>query len=125
MSIPRFIFTDCDDHPELQGSFKGIVGSAIFDADRLLDEVAKSLKFPAYFGENWNALFDCLRDLSWIEEERICLIHEELPSIGNEDLRVYLEILRDATDDWKAGEVHQFYVLFPACIEERVRSLLQ
>jgi RNAse (barnase) inhibitor barstar len=125
MSVARFIFTDDQDRPELRGSFKGFVGPGIFDADKLLDEVAKSLNFPAYFGENWNALFDCLRDFNWIEEERICLIHKEVPSIEIEDLKVYLEILRDAVNDWKDGEDHEFFVLFPASSEGRVRSLLQ
>lgn len=125
MSGARFIFTDDENRPELRDSFKGFVGPGILGADKLLDEVAKSLNFPAYFGENWNALFDCLKDFNWIKEKRICLIHKEIPSIEIEDLKIYLEILRDAADDWKEGEEHEFFVLFPASSEGRVRSLLQ
>ena len=30
------------------------------------DELAAALQFPAYFGGNWNAVTDCLRDLQWL-----------------------------------------------------------
>ncbi|MFR9164902.1 MAG: barstar family protein [Dysgonomonas sp.] len=34
------------------------------------------MRFPNYFGFNWNALLDCLRDFDWIEEKYIILIHD-------------------------------------------------
>jgi len=30
------------------------------------DEMSAALQFPYYFGENWNAVIDCLRDLAWM-----------------------------------------------------------
>jgi hypothetical protein len=32
----------------------------------LLDELARLLGFPAHFGRTWDALEDCLTDLSWL-----------------------------------------------------------
>lgn len=29
-------------------------------------EISASFQFPEYFGENWNALHDCLCDLEWL-----------------------------------------------------------
>ena len=31
----------------------------------LLRGIAQALRFPAYFGGNWDALVDCLRDMGW------------------------------------------------------------
>lgn len=33
---------------------------------RLFDEMAAAFQFPPYFGENWNALDECMQDLDWM-----------------------------------------------------------
>ena len=38
-------------------------GAAARDKAALLDALAAALRFPAYFGKNWDALLDCLRTL--------------------------------------------------------------
>ncbi|MBT2385160.1 barstar family protein [Streptomyces sp. ISL-11] len=42
----------------------GVTGKTAF-----LDRCATDLEFPEWFGRNWDALADCLTDLSWWREE--------------------------------------------------------
>jgi RNAse (barnase) inhibitor barstar len=62
---------------------------ACADAAAAMREIADAMKFPAWFGENLDALADCLGDLSW------------LPSPG------YVLVLEHA-DDWRAREPESF-----------------
>jgi hypothetical protein len=40
----------------------------------LFDEVSAALQFPPYFGENWNALDECLTDLDWLPGDTYVLL---------------------------------------------------
>jgi barstar (barnase inhibitor) len=81
-------------------------------ADLLLNyEIEGS--FPGYFGHNWDALLDCLRDFSWVSQKRIIIAHDDLPLKNDEEgLRIYLEILETAVKDWNVtGKSHLLFLL--------------
>jgi RNAse (barnase) inhibitor barstar len=63
----------------------------------LFDEFAAALQFPAYFGENWDALDECLADLSWLPADRyliaITAAHEVLDRAPPTDRRLFWELL--------------------------------
>jgi RNAse (barnase) inhibitor barstar len=106
----RFIFSD--HYNDDEKVFLARLDRNIFTQEQLLDSLYKCLKFPFYFGFNWNALFDCVKDFNWITEFTIVLVHKELPQICECDLKIYLEILTDATDHWKSVDGHNFEVIF-------------
>jgi hypothetical protein len=120
-----FVFYTSVDDLKLDDAFDGVVPPSVSNVDQLMDAVATALKFPAYFGETWNALLDCLRDLDWIEQRKVCLIHTTIPEINIGALSIYLDILRDAADHWKDKEAHQLIVAFPSSSEAQVRRLLR
>nr|WP_241021153.1 barstar family protein [Burkholderia sp. Ac-20344] len=93
-------------------AFLARVSGDIRTAERLFEIFYRELNLPGYFGFNWNALFDCLRDFHWIDERRVVIIHENFPELNFSEMKVYLEVLRDAVLDWKPGESHLLQVVF-------------
>jgi hypothetical protein len=81
---------------------------AFADKAALLDNMASALGFPAWFGRNWDALEDCLTDLSWREAPGHVLLIES-PRPGD-DLGVLVDILRSSAQFW-AGRGKPFFAL--------------
>lgn len=84
--------------------------------EKLFGIYADSLRLPKYFGRNWDALEECLRDLSWLPPtQAIAIIHEDLPfGPGGENRAIYLDILRDVLDHWSTTGNRRMQVIFPS-----------
>lgn len=77
------------------------IPSGIGSKTALLGALASAGSFPEYFGGNWDALEDCLRDLSWISKKEVVIVHNDLPLQGTPaECCIYLEILQTVLDDW-------------------------
>ena len=76
----------------------------------LFRALARGLKFPSYFGNNWDSLEECLRDLSWLKTPgRIALVHNKLPLADDDDRQIYLDILGHA----QAAQQVPLRIIFP------------
>lgn len=84
----------------------------------------ESLYFPGYFGFNWNALLDFLRDLSWVVTKKILIVHGGLPEIADSELKVYLEVLQDSVKSWKGSDEHEIHVFFDEKDRDKVSLML-
>ncbi|TCS61794.1 barstar family protein [Varunaivibrio sulfuroxidans] len=96
----------------------GLVGQ-----EQLLYALYEVLNFPGWFGFNWNALYDCLRDFSWIEKNKIILIHKEFPKLSNKDMKIYLDILSNSINDWRSDDKHEFKVIFPVHTRNNIEAI--
>lgn len=61
------------------------------------DAIRRAFGFPAHYGENWDAMWDCLTDLFWVTDDRRIVVRglDALPP----DLRAYAEPLRQVLED--------------------------
>jgi hypothetical protein len=60
-------------------------GTRIRDAAALFDACADTLQFPAYFGNNWDALQDCLGDLSWLPPQPRVVLWDRVGLLASGD----------------------------------------
>ncbi|MCU1719277.1 barstar family protein [Pseudomonas sp. 5P_3.1_Bac2] len=120
-----FKFVDIPPSYDAAEVFYVRIDPSIGIAEELIRALYYLLWLPGYFGFNWDALYDCLRDLSWIPCHKIVLVHVNLPELPREDLQVYLEILRDAVLDWVGDEEHEIEVVFREIDRLTVENLLE
>ena len=70
-----------------------------------LARLAKALKFPHPFGMNWDALSDCMRDLSWLPDNGwvVTLLNSQEFAVKNqEDFNTAIEVFQTAAEYWRS-----------------------
>lgn len=88
--------------------------SGVADKDALLERFAAALAFPDWFGGNWDALEDCLGDLSWREDRGHLLLIEDFESLAStsrDDFHILLDLLGDVAQHW-SGLGRAFFAVF-------------
>jgi hypothetical protein len=77
--------------------------------ERLLENFAAALEFPGWFGRNWDALEDCLADLSWREASGYVLLIDQ--ATPGDEFGVLADILESTAQSW-AGRGKPFFAVF-------------
>ncbi|MBC8163739.1 MAG: barstar family protein [Roseiflexaceae bacterium] len=90
-----------------------IAGGQAADKATFLHAVSAALGFPAYVGQNWDALADALGDLSWAPADGYVLLYERANVFAEREPTQWAmarEIFAEACDYW-ATRGTPFYVL--------------
>ena len=77
----------------------------------LMERIARALDFPQWFGGNWDALEDCLTDLSWLKAEGHVLVFEDAGRIPADERGVLVDILASSAAFW-AERKRPFFAVF-------------
>lgn len=83
------------------------------DKTGLMAQAAQAFALPPHFGHNWDALTDCIMDLSWSQALRwVVLVHglERLHALDPDSYMTILDILAEAGGYW-ADQERPFIVL--------------
>jgi hypothetical protein len=85
------------------------------DKPTVLARLGRALRFPDWYGGNWDALADCLGDLSWLPAPGYLVLVEHSGAwrgADEEGFGTLLAILNEAAADWRDRNV-AFWVLLP------------
>lgn len=79
--------------------------AAVTDKVQFLALCKKQMKLPPHFGDNWDALADCLRDFEWLKSKGYVL-HlaggDAFAKAAADDYRTALAVLAEAATYWKS-----------------------
>jgi RNAse (barnase) inhibitor barstar len=76
-----------------------------------LHAISQALRFPDWFGGNWDALEDCLGDLSWRPGNGHVLVLRNWQALTSDDLGVLIDVLRSSAEFWQGRGKPFFAVL--------------
>jgi RNAse (barnase) inhibitor barstar len=86
--------------------------AGVATAPAFFDRAATALALPEYFGRNWDALLDMLRDLSWRPARGRVLLCSGLQTLGRGELAALHLVLEEAARFWRdRGEATPLCVL--------------
>jgi hypothetical protein len=97
-----------------------VIPAKIESKAELLALLARAIPLPDYFGQNWDALEECLGDLEWLDRRKMVLIHHDIPlQNAPAEQRTYLEILAHA-----AKKSERLEIIFPESCRAHVQRIL-
>lgn len=94
-------------------SFRTIDLHSVASKSELMSALGKGLKLPEHFGDNWDALADCLEDGDWLGKNGIAILLRHAKAYGKAhhgDWETLSEILSEAVDYWR--ELHKPFWVF-------------
>ena len=103
---------------DFESLFDGIVArcncSGVTDREDFLRRIAAALKFPDYFGNNWDALDECLRDLEWLPGSAYVLVVEQSLGLWSQAPKLAGALVESwlfASEAWSSSSV-PFHLVF-------------
>ncbi|WP_229890739.1 barstar family protein [Streptomyces mashuensis] len=106
-------------------------GEKMLTSDGVFEEFWEGFRFPDYFGWNWNALLDCLRDLHWRPADRYLTVISNsgrLLSGAPDEREIFFKTLHRVAMEWanphgKPGGKGVPFNLLLFCDSEEVEGL--
>lgn len=74
----------------------------------MLTVIGTALRFPEWFGHNWDALVDCLLDMGWLPAIGYVIILDRCDGIharAESDFVTLMQVFQDAAEEWREDGV--------------------
>lgn len=89
-----------------------IDGERCHNQKNTFKEFSRKMKFPDYFGYNWDAFDECLNDLEWLDCKQYVLFIKDFDLIfesNKENLELLLTTLFEAAKEWEKGREYDSF----------------
>jgi len=110
-----------------------IDGNKCKSRNKLWKEISKTMSFPSYCGQNWDAIEECLTDLEWLPCEGWILVFTNAINIlikeKPTELNILLDMLNDVGNEWSqprpeiglphASSAKPFHVIFEIPLKDK------
>ncbi|HEY9808321.1 MAG TPA: barstar family protein, partial [Halomicronema sp.] len=83
-------------------------GKEITNKQTFLKQAGETLKFPAYYGQNWDAFNDCITDLKWCPARAYILIYDQPEIFAKaepDQWQIALTILNSTVEYWQEKSI--------------------
>lgn len=87
--------------------------SKVATKEDFLSSVSKTLKFPSYFGMNWDAFEECLTDFEWCTSAGYIIVVQAVEEFSHkvpDEFKIARSIFKSAVKYWKTQK-KPFYVI--------------
>jgi RNAse (barnase) inhibitor barstar len=85
-------------------AFFHLEGKKIEKKEQFLNHAAVAMKFPTHFGQNWDAFYDCITDMEWVDAEGYAIYFDHTDAFvkhHESQLETVIELFQDAVNFWK------------------------
>lgn len=99
---------------EYSFQFFHINGNDVTTKAEFFQASAKTMNFPDYFGDNWDAFSDCIDDLSWLSADGYILLYTQPDNFANNDpseWSIALDIFQEVVESWRETDTPMYVLL--------------
>ena len=109
-------------------------GSNCTSKGGIFKEFGSVVRFPPYFGNNWDAFNDCMHDLAWPGSagrekcgNHVFIITKaiQLKKLDKRDRRLFFEIIHGLESSWNFAVKRGIYKFILCCLREQQEELLK
>ena len=83
-------------------------GTELKSKEELLRKLSQAMKFPDYFGSNWDALEECLNDLEWLPAKGYIIRFKNADNFIKScpsDFETFTQIIESVSRSWEINNI--------------------
>jgi RNAse (barnase) inhibitor barstar len=107
-------------------AFFHLEGRKIEGKEQFFNHTSVAMKFPSHFGKNWDAFYDCITDMDWVQAEGYCIYFDHTDAFAQHhesELETLIELFEDAVSFWKREGQSMLVLLSGAHAPEGLKKI--